>query len=33
MRFVAERLTLGSQFPKTRAWVQRIMEIDLVAVS
>lgn len=33
MRFVAERLTLGPQFPKTRAWVQRIMEIDLVAVS
>lgn len=33
MRFVAERLSLGSQFPKTRAWVQRIMEIDLVGAS
>lgn len=33
MRFVAERLTLGSQFPRTREWIQRIMEIDLVPVS
>lgn len=33
MRFVAERLRLGSHFPKTQAWVERVMELDKEVVA
>lgn len=33
MRFVAERLRLGSHFPKTIAWIERVMALDKEVVA
>ena len=32
-KFVAERLQLSASFPKTRAWVEGVMELDLEPIS
>lgn len=32
-RFIAERLPLGPEFPKTRAWIQRVMALESVPLA
>ncbi|PCJ53491.1 MAG: hypothetical protein COA70_09360 [Planctomycetota bacterium] len=32
-KFVAERLQLSASFPKTRAWIESVMELDLEPIS